>query len=164
MPDGRLRLDYQGTQEEGGVSRREEPGLILSPWQVMQIIGHARAARPREACGILGGRGASVQRIYPLPNTEESSHRYLAEPQAQVDAMLAMEERGSQIVGIYHSHLRAPAYPSPTDVDMAAYPSAVYVIVSLSNEGDPILGGFRIQDGEVEEVTIAIEDRQRVDG
>lgn len=146
------------------MSTREEQELILSPWQVMEIIEHARAARSYEVCGILGGRDRRVDRVYPLPNTAESGHRYLAEPQAQVDAMLAIEERGSQIIGIYHSHLDAPAYPSPTDVDMAAYPRAVYVIVSLSDEEDPILGGFCIREGDVEEVTILIEDQQPIEG
>ena len=149
------------------MSRREEAELILSPWQVMQIIEHARVARPYEACGILGGRDARVEQVYPLPNAEASGYpvtnRYLAEPQAQLDAMLTIEERGWHVVGIYHSHPDAPAYPSPIDVAMAAYPSAVYIIVSLADDEDPVLGGFRIRDGEVEEVAIVIEDRQRVE-
>lgn len=155
-----MRTEIGWLQCKGGpgTNSHPEPELILSPWHVVRIIDHSRAAQPREACGILGGRDGSVARVYLLPHVEKSAHRYLAEPQAQVDATLAMEDRGSQIAGIYHSHLNAPAYLSPTDVDMAAYPSVVYIIGSLSNEEDPILGGFRNQDGEVEEVTIAIGD------
>ncbi len=139
-------------------------GLALTVQQVAQIVEHARAARPAEACGLLGGRDGRVETVYPLPNTEESVVRYLAEPQAQMDAMLEIEERGNELVGIYHSHLHAPAYPSPTDVAMAAYPDAVYLIISLMDGNPPTLGAFRIRDGEIEEVDVAIETPVRVGG
>jgi proteasome lid subunit RPN8/RPN11 len=76
--------------------------------------------------------------------------------------MLAIEARGWEIVGIYHSHLNAPAYPSPTDVAMAAYPDAVYLIVSLSDGKPPVLGAFHIRDGEIEEVDMVIEGPEAV--
>jgi proteasome lid subunit RPN8/RPN11 len=146
------------------VTRATQPRLILTPWQAAQIIDQARAARPEEACGLLAGRDGRVDRVYPLPNAERSPVRYLAEPQAQVDAMLEIEERGHEIVGIYHSHLDAPAYPSPTDVALAAYPDAVYLIVSLADVDSPVLGAFRIQDSTVEEVDIAIKSPEQVTG
>ena len=138
------------------------PQLIMMPWQVAQIIDQARAARPEEACGLLAGRDGRVERIYPLPNTERSPVRYLADPQAQVDAMLEIEERGDEVVGIYHSHLDAPAYPSATDVAMAAYPDAVHLIVSLTRRDSPVLGAFHIRDGDIEEVDIVIKSAERV--
>lgn len=138
--------------------------LVMARWQATQIIDHARAARPEEACGLLAGRDGRVERVYPLPNIERSPVRYLAEPQAQVDAMLDIEDRGDEIVGIYHSHLDAPAYPSPTDVAMAAYPDAIYLIVSLTDGDSPVLGAFTIEDGAVEAVDIAIESPERVKG
>jgi proteasome lid subunit RPN8/RPN11 len=134
------------------------------PWHVAQMIDHARAARPEEACGLLGGRDGRVEKVYPLPNTERSPVRYLAEPQAQVDAMLEIEERGQEILGIYHSHLDAPAYPSATDVSMAAYPDAVYLIVSLIDNNSPVLGAFHIRDRQIEEVDIAVESPEQVEG
>ncbi len=144
------------------MTRVSEPGLILEPPQVVQMVDHARDEHPGEACGLLGGRDGRVETVYPLPNMESSPIRYLAEPQAQVDAMLQIEEQGREIVGIYHSHVDASAYPSPTDVAMAAYPDAFYLIISLSDDRPPILGAFRIQDGEIEEVNIAIQSPERV--
>lgn len=143
---------------------RPEHALVLAPQHVGEMIDHARAAHPYEACGLLGGREGRVTEVYPLPNTEASSVRYLAEPQAQVDAMLEIEERGDQIVGIYHSHINSPAYPSPRDVAMAHYPDAVYVIVSLTEEKPAALGGYRIRDAAIEEVPLEIERPERVHG
>lgn len=140
------------------------PQLILTARQAARIIDRARAARPKEACGLLGGRDGRVTRIYPLPNTEQSPVRYLAESQAQLDAMLEIEERGDEIVGIYHSHLAAPAYPSPTDVAMAAYPDAVHLIVSLADADSPVLGAFHIQNGNIAEVDIVIGSPEPVRG
>jgi len=146
------------------VTGATRPQLVMTPWQVAQIIDQARAARPEEACGLLAGRDGRVERVYPLPNAEQSPIRYLAEPQAQVDAMLDIEERGDEILGIYHSHLDAPAYPSATDVAIAAYPDAVYLIVSLAEGSSPVLGAFRIEDGTISEVDIAIESPAPVGG
>ncbi len=146
------------------MTRATRPQLVMTPWHAAQIVDQARAARPEEACGLLAGRDGRVERVYPLPNTERSPVRYLAEPQAQVDAVLDIEERGDEIVGIYHSHPDAPAYPSATDVAMAAYPDAIYLIVSLVDGNSPVLGAFSIKAGAVEEVDIAIESPEQVTG
>jgi hypothetical protein len=50
--------------------------------------------------------------------------------------------------------------PSPTDVGLAFYPEALYVLVSLSEDeadvatGAPSLRAWRILDGEVTEVPL----------
>jgi proteasome lid subunit RPN8/RPN11 len=126
----------------------------------MEVIDHARIEQPSEACGLLGGREGRVEKVYRLVNSEESPVRYLAEPKSQLDAMLEMESRSREIVAIYHSHVRAPAYPSPTDVEMAYYPDAITLIVSLADQENPVLGAFQIRDRRVEEVDIIIEDSE----
>jgi proteasome lid subunit RPN8/RPN11 len=69
--------------------------------------------------------------------------------------MTEMEERGEELSAIYHSHTASPAYPSQTDINLAAYPDALYLIVSLA-EGEKDLRGFEIKDGEVTEVEVAV--------
>jgi proteasome lid subunit RPN8/RPN11 len=130
----------------------------LTADQVVRIIDHVRCEQPNEACGLLGGREGRVEEVYRLVNTEQSPVRYLAEPQGQLDAMLEMEGRSREIVAIYHSHLDAPAYPSPIDVEMAHYPDTITLIVSLADEENPVLGAFRIRDGRIEEADIIIEN------
>ena len=59
-------------------------------------------------------------------------------------------------MGIYHSHVASPAYPSRTDAEQAFWPDAVYVIVSLAG-GEADLRGFHIADLEVTEVSLRFE-------
>ena len=59
-----------------------------------------------------------------------------------------MRERGEQLLAIYHSHPRATdPFPSETDVRLAYYPTAVYLIVGLGNQ-EPCLKAFRISEKE----------------
>jgi [CysO sulfur-carrier protein]-S-L-cysteine hydrolase len=67
-----------------------------------------------------------------------------------------MEERGEDLSAIYHSHTASPAYPSQTDINLAAYPDALYLIVSLV-DGEKPLRGFHITDGKVTEVDVTVE-------
>ena len=52
---------------------------------------------------------------------------------------------------IYHSHTHTRAYPSATDIRLAAYPDATYAIVTLQDRDAPDVRAFRIRDGEVTE-------------
>jgi len=132
--------------------------LILTPEQMAEIVAHARAERPNEVCGLLGGRAGRVEKIYPLPNTERSPARYLAEPEAQLWAMMEIEEQGWELVAIYHSHPVSSAYPSVTDLEMAFYPEALSLILSLADQECPVLRAFRILGDQIEEVEMVFEE------
>jgi [CysO sulfur-carrier protein]-S-L-cysteine hydrolase len=119
------------------------------------LVAHARAQYPNEACALLGGNGR-VAKVYALPNAEASPTFYLVEPRAQLAAMNEMDERGWDLVGIFHSHTFSEAYPSRTDVELAAYPDAHYLILSLADRDAPELRAFRIVDGAVSEVPVHV--------
>jgi [CysO sulfur-carrier protein]-S-L-cysteine hydrolase len=53
-------------------------------------------------------------------------------------------------VGIYHSHPRSAPEPSQTDINLAAYPGWLQLIVSLEND-EPLVRAWRIEDGNVSE-------------
>jgi len=53
--------------------------------------------------------------------------------------------------------LASAAYPSPTDVRLAFWPEAYYVLVSLEDPAHPAVRAFRIQDGAVSEEEIRAE-------
>jgi hypothetical protein len=50
--------------------------------------------------------------------------------------------------------VRSPAVPSLTDVSLALYPDALYLLVSLAHE--PALRAWRIIDGETYEVGLEV--------
>ncbi len=97
-----------------------------------------------------------VEAVYPCRNADASARTYTVAPKDLLAAMRDAEARGLEIVGVYHSHTHTEAWPSPTDVREAVDPSWLYVIVSLK-DGDPVLRGFRIQDGNISEVAAVLE-------
>jgi proteasome lid subunit RPN8/RPN11 len=86
--------------------------------------------------------------------------RFEIHPDDLVRAVLAMDDAGQEIWAIVHSHVGSAARPSPTDVGLAFYPDALYVVVSLSpSEADPETGAesvraWRIVDGQAFEVDL----------
>lgn len=134
---------------------RGEMGLVLSQTNFRRIVGHARAEAPNEACGLLAGREGYVTHVLPAINVAENPLvGYLMDPHDQIRHFQAIEEQGLDLLGIYHSHPVSPAYPSPTDLSMAYYPEAAYVIISLMRSDNPVLRAFRMVDGQVSEVTV----------
>lgn len=122
--------------------------LQLTANQIAAIIAHARDAAPHECCGLIGGSNdGHAQTIYPAKNVAaDPLVTYEAAAEDLFAAQRAMRERGEQLLAIYHSHPRArDPEPSPTDVRLAYYPSAVYLIVGLGNS-DPCVRAFRISE------------------
>ena len=122
--------------------------LQLTVNQIKAIISHAREAVPQECCGLIGGSiDGRAETIYPAKNVATNPLvAYEAAAEDLFSAQRAMRERGEQLLAIYHSHPRAiDPQPSPTDVRLAYYPSAVYLIAGLgNNEGS--LRAFRIDE------------------
>jgi proteasome lid subunit RPN8/RPN11 len=124
--------------------------IQITPNHFDQIIAHAREASPSECCGLIGGLiEGKAQTIYRARNVAgDSLTSYEAAPEDLFAAQRAMRERGEQLLAIYHSHPRsADPQPSATDVRLAYYPSAVYLIVGLGAP-EPCLRAFRIEERE----------------
>jgi proteasome lid subunit RPN8/RPN11 len=129
------------------------------------IVEHARADYPNEACGIVIGTGSAADgglalRFAPTGNAAASPYRYEIDSSDLLRLTLEADDADEAFWAVVHSHVRSPARPSPTDVGLAFYPDALYVLVSLAeSEADPVSGApgvraWRIVRGEVFEVTI----------
>lgn len=121
------------------------------------MIAHLQAHYPLEACGILAGTTDRISHIYPVNNILTSPVAYEMDPQQQLEAMIDLEGRGWEMSAIFHSHPTGPERPSPTDIAQAYYPDCVYVIVSLANLEEPVVRGFRIENGRYHEIEISVE-------
>lgn len=133
--------------------------MRLTQSQLGQILAQASAEAPNECCGVLLGRGEIVEEVVPGRNVDATPRtRYLMDATDQLRAFRTMDDRGWELVGIYHSHPHTEAYPSETDKARAFYPETRYVIVSLREPAHPQIRAFRIEDGAGAEKAVAEED------
>jgi len=120
------------------------------------MVEHCRREHPNEACGILAGSDGRIDKVYSLVNENPSPAFYRIDSKEQFRVFREMRETGRELIGIYHSHTGSPAFPSGTDVELAYYPEAVYVIVSLMDRKNPVVKGYNICEGKISEVLLDI--------
>lgn len=122
------------------------------------MLEQCREKAPAEACGLLGGPGPDKgTRIFPLENLDNCAESYRMSPQDILSTMRQLDEDDMELNAIYHSHPATQAYPSGVDT-AKAYMDVVYLILSL-RDTDPVLRGFRINEGEIREVTVTLTTR-----
>ena len=130
--------------------------LTLARSYVDEMIAHAREDVPNECCGIIAADDGTAKKLYRAVNAEASPYRYNVDPKDLLRIYHDLDDRGWDVMVIYHSHTHTEAYPSPTDTRLAAWPDAYYVIVSLEDEANPVVRAFRITDGDVTEEELQI--------
>jgi proteasome lid subunit RPN8/RPN11 len=134
---------------------------------IQQLVDHARQEDPNEACGVIigdsyGADGGRPLRFMATRNKAASPYLYEIHPDDLLRLTIETDDADEVFWAIVHSHTHTPARPSPTDIRQALYPDALYILVSLSpDESDPSSGtpsvrAWRIRDGEVHEVELAV--------
>jgi [CysO sulfur-carrier protein]-S-L-cysteine hydrolase len=160
----------------------EHPGPPTAPLpatMVQQLIDHARGGYPNEACGVIVGdrpaaEGGQALRFVPTTNAAASPYRYEIDSRDLLRLTIETDDRDETFWAIVHSHPQTAARPSPTDVGLALYPDALYVLISLAEPGrdpaaaDPAAGdpaspsptirAWRILDGRVHEVVLEVTE------
>lgn len=135
---------------------KKETFFCLPKQHADQIITHARSQAPLECCGVIAGINGKVTKIYTATNIEQSPVRYNIAPREILDIYKKIEEKGWQLLGIYHSHTHSEAYPSPTDIKLAFWTDSLYLIISLQNAEQPVIRAFHIRDGTMKEIPLKI--------
>jgi [CysO sulfur-carrier protein]-S-L-cysteine hydrolase len=142
------------------------PAATLLPPSIRDsIVAQARTEYPNESCGLIVGDrpaadGGTALRYLPMHNKAASPYRYEIDPTDLLHATIETDDAGETFWGIVHSHTHTPAAPSPTDVGLAFYPDALYLLVSLDEDQadpetrEPSLRAWRIVDGATYEVAL----------
>jgi proteasome lid subunit RPN8/RPN11 len=129
--------------------------VVLPISLVELILDQARATPEVEVCGLIAAANGQPVRVIPVRNVSPQPRRLFAmDPAGQIAAHRSMRERAETLFGIYHSHPDGPAEPSVIDLEQAAYPEALYLIVSLRHRDAPELRGFRLRHGRASEVRL----------
>lgn len=132
--------------------------LVIRADLVDAMVAHARADHPDEACGVIAGPEGSdrPERFIPMVNAERSPTFYRFDSMEHLKVWKVMDEADEAPIVIYHSHTGTEAYPSRTDVAIAAEPDAHYVLVSTRDPEVHELRSYRIVDGVVTEEPVSI--------
>lgn len=125
---------------------------------IRDIVEHARQGKPNEVCGLIAAQDGQPVRLYRMTNSDPNPRvRYNVDPSELLQVLSEIEQKGWKLLSIFHSHPETDAYPSRTDISLAYYPEAVYIIVSLANVDAPIVRAFQIIEGRVTELPLEVD-------
>jgi proteasome lid subunit RPN8/RPN11 len=131
--------------------------LRISRQLLDDVIAHAREDAPNECCGMIGSSNGEAVAVHRARNTAASPFRYEMDGMEQYRIQTEIEDAGLELGAIYHSHTRSAPEPSQTDINLAFYPEALYVIVGLKSP-EPDVRAWRIVDGQVSEAALEVGD------
>ena len=132
-----------------------------------RIYEHSLKERPNEACGLVAGEDREdgvreIRKVYILTNADHTNEHFTIDPKEQLQAIKDMRANGLKPLGNWHSHPESPSRPSEEDKRLANDSKASYLILSLMEEGKPVLNAFHIENagGEktVRKEELEIED------
>ncbi|GEJ57221.1 hypothetical protein AMYX_19620 [Anaeromyxobacter diazotrophicus] len=94
----------------------------------------------REVCGFVVRRGAGAVEVLEVANVaapDRAAAAFELDPAEELRLLQRLAAEGGEVLAIFHSHLDAPAIPSPSDVAGAfgdgvpLWPGVEHVIVSV---------------------------------
>jgi proteasome lid subunit RPN8/RPN11 len=122
-----------------------------------EIVEQGLREFPNECCGLIAAADGVPAKVFPMTNADASPATYRLDGKEQLQVFDRIDDEGLELWAIYHSHTHSEAYPSDTDIRLAFYPDARYLLLSLSDRSAPVLRSFWIVDGAVteEELTVS---------
>jgi proteasome lid subunit RPN8/RPN11 len=123
--------------------------VVIPPGIRHQLVEHARAEAPNEACGLVAFRDGIAERYLPADNALASPYRFELRPRNPADFFL--EDEGYELA-VFHSHPETEPRPSRTDIEsIGLWESRPYLILRADTAE---LRGWRIAGGHVESVPL----------
>ena len=121
-----------------------------------EILDQGLREFPNECCGLIAAEAGAPVKVFAMKNADASPATYRLDGREQLRIFQEMDDRGWELWAIYHSHTHSEAYPSDTDVRLAFYPDARYILLSLADRKDPVIRSFWIVDDEVTEEELTV--------
>ncbi|CUX77663.1 Mov34/MPN/PAD-1 family protein [Thermococcus chitonophagus] len=128
---------------------------LVLPKSIIEEILKRASSSPVEICGFLLGRGNEVSEVVFIKNRLDSPVEFEMEPEEMLRALEYAENRGLEILAIFHSHLSCLPTPSGKDLrGMNLWP-VVWLIVNSSGK----YKAWKLENGKVVEVEVKIVNR-----
>jgi len=109
--------------------------LILTKAQRQLLSKEAIEKKPNETCALLFGKKdkdkITVSEIYPAENIEKSPINFTISNEQLIQGYKIAEDKGLDVIGIFHSHPDSEPYPSATDKKFMEINPVAWVIFSL---------------------------------
>ena len=141
--------------------------IVLKKSDFEKMYEHALKDRPDEACGLIAGIDREdgvreIKKVYLLENIDHTNEHFTISPKDQLTSIKDMRANGLTPLGNWHSHPESPSRPSEEDKRLANDSKASYLILSLMEEGNPMLNAFHVE-GEQGDKIVRKEDLVIVD-
>lgn len=128
--------------------------LRIARQTLAEIRADCAARAPEEACGLLLGRDGCVESGLAAPNVADERLRHFEiDPAVLFTAHRGARSGGLPLLGCYHSHPDAPAFPSRLDAERAHDMGWAWLILGQDGEkayrvvaNGPIHGRFEAVD------------------
>jgi proteasome lid subunit RPN8/RPN11 len=134
--------------------------IVIEQKTLNEMHRDALQSFPDECCGFFFGKESNEERIITdvliVNNSKEGDKRKRFEisPQDYLNAERFADEKGLQLLGVYHSHPNHPSIPSEHD-RVAAQPYFSYIIISVKENEIADIRSWQLNDNfQFEEETI----------
>ena len=110
--------------------------LFLTNEQKQILSSEAISNKPNESCALLFGKKENdkiiISEIFSAKNIDESPINFTISNEQLIEGYKIAEEKGLEVIGIFHSHPDSEPYPSETDKKFMEINPVVWVIFSVS--------------------------------
>ena len=140
--------------------------MLTLPRKILAaMLRHGLEQKPNECCGFLcADKDRFVKLLVAADNIDKSTITFRIGPKATESAYRLADERGLDVVCIYHSHTESTPVPSIADVYQAnaslmTYdPDFRWIIMGLRDPDHPIMKAYRITGDGYEETGLTVVD------
>ncbi|MGY5149785.1 MAG: Mov34/MPN/PAD-1 family protein [Candidatus Nitrosopumilus sp. bin_68KS] len=108
--------------------------IILSETDKKILSEYSENQKPNESCAILFGKNNIVSDLFLTENIEESPVNFTISNDQLIEGYKIAEQKGLDVIGIFHSHPDSDAFPSNTDKKFMESNPVVWIIYSGINK------------------------------